>query len=155
MTTKTAAILLTDAGIYGDDIEQAMFRVLQGTIDENGTARVKGSEMILTGCMELQEEGGQGWDPEFEYAIPASMYELLNDDVQPVTIKLLNDSLYDGAGVTGITVQAFHIDAVLGGPEGYAVQGSELYSTQDKFPDDAFIYLWEVGAVEVQQPALH
>lgn len=150
MTDTIKAILMTNTGNYGEALAPAAFHVLTGRDDGNGAIMIKGAQFINMGCLELnKEEDNGGWDAEYEYAILPEQYELLAASLEYSNLKLLNDSVYGGADMAGHECQGFHIDAVLGGPEGYCVLGTELHARQEGFTDDDFLYLWAVDDVEV------
>lgn len=148
-TSTIKAILLTGVGLYGEALGQAQFHPFTGRVDSNGVVLIKGSQFITAGCMPLSADAEQGFDPDFEYAMIPDQFEVLAEEVVYSNIKLLNDSLYQGAGVAGTEVQGFHINAVMGGPAGYCVQGNQLTSICDGFTDDEFLYLWAEENVEV------
>jgi hypothetical protein len=146
--TQIVAILLTDCGIYDAEIAPAWHHVLLGTRSEDGLFMVKGSTLIANSCQDAKG-GDTGWDADNEYALGAHMYVVLNENVVYDNLKLLTDSVYEASNMGGKEVQGFHIDAVLGGPEGYAITGTALNVHQPKFECDAALYLWEADQVEV------
>lgn len=156
--TQIVAVLITDCGIYEAALSPAWHHVVLGSFNEDGFFTVKGSTLIANGCTnadDIASATNTGWTAGNDYAFDASQYLVLNPDVQYSNLKLLGDSVYLASDMGGKEVQGFHIDAVLGGPEGYAITGTALAVHQPKFEADEALYLWECEQVEVLPVNLH
>lgn len=149
--TKTLAILIVDAGLYGAALQPAWHHVVLGTLNEDGFLMVTGQQLIDAGCTAADDTADhtEGWIAGNSFAFDADMYIVLNEDVQYSNLKLTGDSCYFMSCMDGAEVKGFHIDAALGGPDGYAVTGTEAHKFQPKFEDDEGIYLWPTDQVEV------